>query len=138
MSFINAYSDYHQIPMFGLYQENTLFITTLGIYCYKVMTFGLRNTGKTYQKLITKMFKKLIDSTMEVYINDMLVRSKYSVDYLRDLIKTFNILIEYKINPNVSNCEFRVSSGKFLSYLVTQKALRRTQMRSKLYKTLKN
>ena len=56
MSFLNAYQGYHQIPMSGLDQEKTTFITPRGIYCYKVMPFGLKNAGATYQRLVIKMF----------------------------------------------------------------------------------
>ena len=56
ISFLDAYRGYHQIPMSGLDQEKTAFITPRG-YCYKVMPFGLRNMGATYQRLVTKTFQ---------------------------------------------------------------------------------
>jgi len=70
------------------------------------------------------MFKNLIGSTMEVYIDDMLIKSKHAANHIRDLTKTFNILMEQKMNLNASKCIFEVTSGKFLGYLVTQRGMR--------------
>ena len=76
LSFLDAFSGYHQIPMHPPDAEKTSFITPHGLYCYNVMPFGLKNAGATYQRLVTKMFRPLLGSTMEVYIDDMLVKSK--------------------------------------------------------------
>ncbi|XP_028116466.1 uncharacterized protein LOC114314209 [Camellia sinensis] len=74
ISILDAYSGYHQIPMFGPDQEKTTFIIPKGIYCYKVMPFGLKNVGATYQRMVTKMFKDQLGKTMEAYIDDMVVK----------------------------------------------------------------
>ena len=76
LSFLDAFSGYHQIPMHPPDAEKTSFIMPHGLYCYNVMPFGLKNAGATYQRLVRKMFRPLLDSTMEVYIYDMLVKSK--------------------------------------------------------------
>ena len=76
LSFLDAFSGYHQIPMHSPDEEKTSFITPHGIYCYNVMPFGLKNVRATYQRLVTKMFRPLLGSIMEVYIDDMLVKSK--------------------------------------------------------------
>ena len=73
LSFLNAFSGYHQIPMHPPDAEKTSFITPHGLYCYNVMPFGLKNAGATYQRLVTKMFRPLLGSIVEVYIDDMLV-----------------------------------------------------------------
>ena len=75
LSFMDAFSCYNQISMDPNDQEKTLFVTGQGTYCYQVMPFGLKNVGATYQKLVNKMFHKQIGTSMEVYINDMLVKS---------------------------------------------------------------
>ena len=62
--------------MFQPDKEKTTFITPHGLYCYKVMSFGLKNVGTTYQRLMTKIFKPLIDRTMEVYIHDIVVKNE--------------------------------------------------------------
>ena len=52
------------------------FITNQGLYCYRVMPFGLKNTRATYQRLVNQMFNKQIARNVEVYVDDMLVKSK--------------------------------------------------------------
>ena len=81
LSFLDAFSGYHQIPMHPPDAKKTSFITPHGLYCYNVMPFGLKNDGATYQRLVTKMFRPLLGSTMEVYIDDMLVKSKQRPDH---------------------------------------------------------
>lgn len=76
LSFLDVFSDYHQILMFCPNQEKTTFITPHGLYCYNIIPFGLTNIGATYQRLMKKIFKPLKRQTMEVYINDIVVKSK--------------------------------------------------------------
>uniref|UniRef100_A0A2N9I2W1 Uncharacterized protein n=1 Tax=Fagus sylvatica TaxID=28930 RepID=A0A2N9I2W1_FAGSY len=76
MSFLDAFQGYHQIALSAEDREKTAFITPLGIYCYKVMPFGLKNAGATYQRMVTKMFKDQIGKTMEIYIDDMVVKKQ--------------------------------------------------------------
>ena len=76
LSFPDAFSRYHQIPMHPPNTEKTSFIILHGLFCYNVMSFGLKNIGATYQRLVTKMFRPLLGKTIEVYIDDMLVKSK--------------------------------------------------------------
>ena len=76
LSFLAAFSGYHQIPIYPPDVEKTTFITPHGLFCYNVMLFGLKNVEATFQRLVTKMFKPLLGRTMEVYIDDMLVKSK--------------------------------------------------------------
>ena len=76
LTFMDAYSGYNQIPMCHLDEEKTAFITPMANYCYKVMPFGLKNAGATYQRLMNKVFAELIGDLMEVYIDDMLIKIK--------------------------------------------------------------
>ncbi|KAJ9547133.1 hypothetical protein OSB04_019676 [Centaurea solstitialis] len=89
-------------------QEKTAFMTDKGIYCYKVMSFGLKNAGSTYQRLVNKMFKEHLGRTMEVYIDDMLVKSERSHDHIQHLKQSFDILREYKMKLNPTKCSFGV------------------------------
>ena len=75
LSFMNAYSGYNQFPMFPWDEEHTAFITDRGLYYYKGIPFGLKNAGATYQRLVNKIFAELLGVSMEVYIDDMLVKS---------------------------------------------------------------
>ena len=74
-SFIYVLFRYHQIPMFQPDEENAVFVTPHGLYCYKVIPFELKNVGTTYQRLMTKIFKPLINGTVEVYIDDIVVKN---------------------------------------------------------------
>ena len=85
LTFMGASLGYNQILMKKEDQEKTAFITSQGLYCYKVMPFGLKNVGATYQKLVNQMFNKQIQRNMEVYIDDMLVKSREAKTHLVDL-----------------------------------------------------
>ena len=76
LSFLDSFLGYHQIPMYPPDAEKTTVITPHRLFCYNVMSFGLKNAGATYHRLMTKMFKSLLGKTMEVYIDDVLVKSK--------------------------------------------------------------
>lgn len=85
LSFLDAYSGYNQIMMAEEDQEKTTFITHQGTYCYKVMPFGIKNAGATYQRLVTTTLKEQLGKTIEVYIDDMLVKSSKKEDHLDHL-----------------------------------------------------
>ena len=104
-------------------QEKTAFITSQGLYCYRVMPFGLKNAGATYRRLVNQMFEKQIGRNVEVYVDDMLVKSKEEEDHLDDLRETFNTLRQYSMKLNPSKCAFGVFSGKFLGFMVSQRGI---------------
>ncbi|KAL5560858.1 hypothetical protein UlMin_030605 [Ulmus minor] len=104
-------------------QEHTTFLTNQGLYCYKVMPFGLKYAGATYQRLVNKMFKNQIGKTIEVYVDDMLVKSLKTEEHIRNLKETFDILRKYKMKLNPSKCAFGVSSGKFLGFMVNHRGI---------------
>ena len=89
MSFLDAFQGYHQIPFALEVQEKTAFLTPVENYHYKVMPFGLKNAGSTYQRIMTRMFEPQLG---EVYINDMVVKSKVASEYVKDLENIFAIL----------------------------------------------
>ena len=119
LTFMDAFSGYNQIKMAEEDQEKTAFITSQGLYCYKVMPFGLKNAGATYQRLVNKMFSKQIGRNMEVYVDDMLVKSKEELAHLDDLIEIFAMLKQYQMKLNPGKCIFGVTSGKFLGFMVS-------------------
>ena len=84
-SFMDAFSGYNQIRMDEVDQEKTSFITNRGLFCYKVMPFGLKNVGATYQRLVNHMFRPQIGRNVEVYIDDMLVKILGEEKHLDDL-----------------------------------------------------
>ena len=82
------------------------------------MPFRLKNAGATYQQ-ITRMFRDKIGSTVEFYINDMVVKSRKEERHVMDLNETFEIHRWHKLRLNASKCAFRVGVGKFLGYMIT-------------------
>uniref|UniRef100_A0A2N9JBM8 Uncharacterized protein n=1 Tax=Fagus sylvatica TaxID=28930 RepID=A0A2N9JBM8_FAGSY len=119
MSFLDAFQGYHQIPMAHSDQEKTAFITPKGIYCYRVMPFGLKNAGATYQRMVTDMFGPVIGKTVEAYIDDMLIKSKRKTSHVEDLREVLEILRAIKLRLNATKCQFGVSSGKFLGHMIS-------------------
>ena len=103
--------------------EKTTFVTDMEIYCYLAMPFGLRNAGATFQCLVNKMFKEQIGKTMEVYTDDMVVKSNNASEHVKDLAETFDILRAYNMKLNPAKCNFDVSSGKFLGHMVTRRGI---------------
>ena len=89
---MNAFLRYHQIKMHPPDMDKTFFIVKRELYCYKVMPFGLQNTRVTYQMLVNKIFKDMIRKTIEVYIDDMLVKSLKVADHVAHLEEIFGIL----------------------------------------------
>ena len=123
LSFLDAFSRYHQIPMHPPHVEKTAFITPHGLYWYNVMLFSLKNVGATYQRMVTKIFRPLIGKSMEVYIDDMVVKSKECPDHTRNLQETFKLLRRHNMKLNLLKCTFGVNSGKFLSFMVMQRRI---------------
>ena len=101
-------------------QEKTLFVTSQGLYCYKVMPFGLKNAEATYQRLVNRMFSHQIGKNVEVYVDDMLVKIKDEVNHLDDLKETFNTLRKYNMKLNPTKCVFAITLGKLLGFMVSQ------------------
>ena len=108
-SFMNALFRYNQIKMDEADQEKTSFITSQGLFCYKVMPFGLKNTRATYQRLVNHMFHPKIGQNVEVYVDDMLVKSLDEGKHLDDMQETFDTLRQYNMKLNPSKCAFGVS-----------------------------
>ena len=91
MSFLDAFQGYHQIPLALGDQESTFFVTPIGNYYYKVMPFGLKNAGATYQRMMTRMFEPQLGKNIEIYIDGMVVKSKTESEHVNDLINIFLI-----------------------------------------------
>ena len=109
LTFMDAFLGYNQILMKEEDQEKTAFVTSQGLYCYKVMPFGLKNVGTNYQRLVNQMFTKQIGRNMEVYVDDMLVKIREAKTHLADLQEAFDTLKRYKMKLNPVKCLFGVS-----------------------------
>ena len=87
------------------------------------MPFGLKNAGATYQRLMNKMFAHQIGRNVQVYVDDMLVKSVRENDHLCNLQETFNTLRSYNMKLNPSKCVFGLTAGKFLGFMVSQRGI---------------
>src|SRR3954467_4046516 len=113
LSFMDAFSGYNQIMMAEEDREKTAFITESGTYYYRVMPFGLKNAGATYQRLVNKLFKHQIGRNIKVYADNILVKLTKENDQIKDLLKTFEVLKRYNLKLNPQKCVFGVTAGKF-------------------------
>lgn len=113
MSFLDAFQGYHQITLAGEDQEKTAFISPDTNYHYTVMPFGLKNAGATYQRMMTRMFRDKIGRTVEVYIDDLVVKSKQQTQHVKDLQGVFEVLRQHKLRLNAEKCAFGVGAVSF-------------------------
>jgi len=92
MSFMDGFSGYNQIKMYPDDEKHTSFRTPLGVYCYTVVPFGLKNAGAIYQRAMNAIFHEHIRKTVECYVDDIAVKSHAKGDHIADLKTVFNIL----------------------------------------------
>ena len=121
---MDAFSGYNQIKVSEVDQKKTSFVTSQCLFYYKVMSFGLKNAGATFQRLMNKMFMHQIGRNVQVYVDDMLVKSIREDDYLSDLQENFDTFWLYNMKLNPNKCVFRVTTGKFLRFMVSQKGIK--------------
>ena len=108
------------------------FVTPTGNYHCKVMPFRLKNVGSIYQRMMTRMFEPQLGKSIEIYIDDKVVKSKMVSEHVGDLENIFEILKRHKLRLNASSkCSFGVGSGKFLGYMVTHHGLMLTLIKLK-------
>ena len=104
-------------------EEKMAFITPMANYCYKVLPFGLKNARATYQRLLNKVFVKLIGNLMEVYIDDMLIKMEGEGSLLSDLNMVFDCLRQHNMRLNPHKCTFTVATGRFLGFMLTHRGI---------------
>ncbi|GJU82750.1 reverse transcriptase domain-containing protein [Tanacetum coccineum] len=121
--FLDAYKGYHQVQMSEEDEEKTAFYTDQGTFCYKKMPFGLKNAGATYQRLVDEAFDKQIGRNLEVYVDDMVIKSKAEKDMLADVTEAFDNLRRINMKLNLKKCSFGVEEGKFLGYMGEMQSL---------------
>ncbi|XP_022895322.1 uncharacterized protein LOC111409511 [Olea europaea var. sylvestris] len=123
LSFMDGFSGYNQIRMNPKDKELTSFRTPKGIYCYKVMPFGLKNAGATYQRAMQKIFDDILHKNVECYVDDLVVKTKRHDDHLQDLRDVFKKLRRHQLKMNSLKCAFGVTSGKFLGFVVRHRGI---------------
>src|ERR1041384_2769181 len=100
-------------------EEHTSFITHYCVFCYRTMPFGLKNTGATYQRMMQVCLKEQIGRNVQVYVDDIVIKTYNASTLLDDLRETFAALNKYRIKLNLKKCVFGVSAEKLLGYMVS-------------------
>ena len=122
-SFMYGFSGYNPIMMAVMDKIKTAFITEWGTYCYKVMPFGLKNAGATYQRAAATLFHDMMHKEVDVYVNDMMVKSKMREGHFEALDKFLASLKKYNLRLNPKKCVFGVTSRKLLGHIVSERRI---------------
>ena len=120
---MDGFSGYNQIKMAPEDMEKTTFVTQWGTFCYKVMPFGLKNAGATYQRAMVSLFHDMIHHDIKVYVDDMIAMYQTEEEHLDHLQKLFDKLKKYKLRLNPNKFTFIVRSGKLLCFVVSGKGI---------------
>ncbi|GAU40790.1 hypothetical protein TSUD_348870 [Trifolium subterraneum] len=133
LSFMDAYSSYNQIKMHPMDVQHTTFMSNTAQhtafmsntcnYFYNVMPFGLKNAGATYQRLMDRVFVEQIGKNLEVYIDDMGVKTQKEGEHDEDLDDIMKLVRKYNMRLNPAKCSFGVQAGKFLGFLLTHRGI---------------
>ena len=122
-SFMDGFSGYNQIKMAPEDKAKTTFVTPWGTYCYKVMPFDLKNAGATYQRAMVALFHDMMHKEIEVYVDDMIAKSKKGEDHVKVLRKLFERLRKYELKLNPAKCSFGVKFEKLLGFMVSNRGI---------------
>jgi hypothetical protein len=123
LSFLDADSGFHQIQMDREERKHTAFVTVDGLYCYVVMPYGMKNALPTFLRAMSKTFGDLIRDRVEVYVDDIVVKTKRRSTLLEDLTLVFNKLRATRTKLNPDKCVFGVSAGKLLGFQVSHRGI---------------
>jgi hypothetical protein len=119
LSFLDAYSGFHHIQMSRQDRKHIAFVTVDGLYCYVVMPYGLKNALPTFLRAMSKTFEDLIRDRVEVYVDDIVVKTKRGSTLVEDLTLVFDKLRATRTKLNPDKCIFGVSAGKLLGFLIS-------------------
>jgi hypothetical protein len=123
LSFLDAYYGFHQIQMSSEDRKHTAFVTVDGLYCYVVLSYGLKNALPTFVRAMSKTFGDLIRDRVEGYIDDIVVKTKKGSTLVEDLTLVFDKLRATRTKLNPDKCVFGVSAGKLLGFLVSYRGI---------------
>nr|GEU75970.1 reverse transcriptase domain-containing protein [Tanacetum cinerariifolium] len=115
---------YLKIQMVEQNEEKTAFHTSHGVYCYTKIPFGLKNAGATYQRLLDKDFDKQIGWNLEIYVDDLVIKSHTETELLQDIEVTFRKLRRINMKLNPKKCTFGAAEGMFLGYMINPKGIK--------------
>jgi hypothetical protein len=137
LSFLDAYSGFHQIQMSRQDRKHTAFVIVDGLYCYVVMPYGLKNALPTFVRAMSKTFGDLIRDMVEVYVDDIVVKTKRGSTLVEDLNLVFDKLQETRTKLNPEKCVFGVSAGKLLGFLVLHRGIEANLEKIKAIETMR-
>ena len=123
LSFLDPFSGYNQSKMHPRDECKTSFMTETCCYCYKVVPFGLKNAGATYQRLIDKVPATMLGRNVQAYVDDMVVTSHERERHTTDLEELFATIAKYRLKLNLEKCVFGVEEGKFLGFMLTEREI---------------
>jgi hypothetical protein len=123
LSFIDTYSGFHQIKMARDDRKHTAFVTVDGLYCYIVMPYGLLNALPTFARAMNITLGDLVRDIVEVYVDDIVVKTRESDSLLENLARVFDKLRATPTKLNPEKCVFGVSAGKLLGFLVSHRGI---------------
>ena len=136
LSFMDGSSGYNQIHMASEGEELIAFRTPKGIYCYKVMPFGLKNVEATYQRAMQKIFNVMLHKNVECYVDDVVFKTKKRSNHLKDLRMVFDKLRHYNLKMNPLKCAFGIISAKFLGFVVKHRGIEVDQLKIKAIQSM--
>ena len=123
LSFMDGFSRYNRIMMAPKDMEKTSFITEWGTYYYRVMPFRLKNAGATYHKATTTLFHDMMHRDVKVYVDDMIVKSRYIIGHLAALQRFFERIRWFRLRLNPKKCTFSVTSRKLLRHIISERGI---------------
>jgi len=123
LSFMDAYSVYNKRRMHPEDKEKTTFMGIKSNLCYKVMPFGLKNAGATYQRMMDKILQSMLKRNVEAYVDDMVVTLTSNEGHAKDLQELFDTINKYQLKLNPEKCAFRVKTGKFVCFMLIERGI---------------
>jgi hypothetical protein len=137
LSFLDAYSGFHQIRIAKEDRKHTAFVTVDGLYCYVVMPYGLRNALPTFVRAMSKTFGDLIRDKVEIYVDDIVVKTREGLAIVEDLALVFGKLRATRTKLNPEKCIFGVSARKLLGFLVSYRGIEANQEKIKAIEVMR-
>jgi hypothetical protein len=135
--FLDAYSGFHKIQMSRQDRKHTAFVTVDGLYCYVVMPYGLKNALPTFVRVMSKTFGDPIRDRVEVYVDDIVVKTKIVSTLVEYLTLVFDKLRATRTKLNPDKCVFGVSAGKLLGFLVSHRGIEANLEKVKVIGTMR-
>jgi hypothetical protein len=124
LSFLDCYFGYHHISLAKENEEKTVFIMPFGAFCYTSMSFALKNAGATYQRAIQTCLADHLGKRVEVYVDDVVIKTKNPENFMEDLQQVFNSLRRYRWKLNLEKCVFEVPARKLLGFIVSHRGIK--------------